>query len=224
MFPRGEAGEGFATGPALLVVVVFGFRDFFGTLVGSGAETRLFDFVFFAAFLIDFPAAFFTAGFLAAFFAFLTTALLFLARFFDAAALVDRARGGLRAFFAFFFPEVFFLGVATTNSFMAQTGLLGLISGGALPRCFRQQPEHRENQRFSFKIVFCGFARGAIDLFPHLRQPCKAGQVRVGIGVVGTQAFAHPAIDAVDERRKCYPVAAAECVAERMKFARIDPR
>src|SRR5216684_1530927 len=220
MFPRGEAGAGFAAGPALLAVMVFGFRDFFGTLVGSGAETRCFDFVFFAAFLTDFLAAFFTAGFLAAFFAaffaFLATALLFLARFFDAAALVDRARGGLRAFFAFFFPEVFFLGVATTNSFMAQTGLLGLISGGALPRCFRQQPEHRENQRFSFKIVFCGFARGAIDLFPHLRQPCKAGQVRVG--VVSAQACAHPAIDAVDEHRKCYPVAAAECVAERMKF------
>src|SRR5260370_1304805 len=199
MFPRGEAGAGFAAGPVLLAVASgFGFSDFFGDLVGSGAETRLFDFVFFAAFLTDFLAAFFTAGFLAAFFAFLATALLFLARFFDAAALVDRARGGLRAFFAFF-PEVFFLRVATTNSFTAQTGLLGLISGGALPRCFRKQPEHRENQWFSFKIVFCGFARGAIDLFPHLRQPCKVGQVRVGIGVVGTQAFAHPAIDPVDE-------------------------
>jgi hypothetical protein len=105
-------------------------------LVGLGAETRFFVFVFFAAFLTDFRAAFFVAGFLAALFAFFTTRLLFLARFFDA-ALADRARGGLRAFFAFF-PEVFFLGVATTNSFMAQTGLLGLISGGALPRCFRQ--------------------------------------------------------------------------------------
>jgi hypothetical protein len=117
-------------------VAVFGFRNFFGNLIGSGAETCCFDFVFFAAFLTDFLAAFFAAGFLAAFFAFLTTRLLLLVRFFDA-ALADRARGGLRAFFAFF-PEVFFLGVATTNSFMAQTGLLGLISGGALPRRVRQ--------------------------------------------------------------------------------------
>src|ERR1700726_432865 len=87
----------------------------------------------------------------------------------------------------------------------------------------REQPEHRENQRFSLEIVFCGVARGAVDLFPHLRQPCKAGQVRVGIGVVGTQALAYPAIDAVDEGRKRHPVAAAERVTKGMKFARIDP-
>jgi hypothetical protein len=140
MFPRDEAGTGFAAAAVLLAVAVFGFRDFFGTLVGLGVEACFFDFVFFAAFLTDFLAAFLVAGFLAAFFgaffAFLTTRLLFLARFFDA-ALVDRPRGGVRAFFAFF-PEVFFLGVATTNSFMALTGLLGLISGGALPRCVRQ--------------------------------------------------------------------------------------
>src|ERR1700716_2620353 len=224
MFPRGEAGAGFAAGAALLVAaLVFGFPDVFGTLVCLGAETRFFDFVFFAAFLTDFLPAFFVAGFFAALFAFPTTRLLFLARFFDAAALVVRARGDLRTFFAFF-PEVFFLGVATTNSFMAQTGLLGLIIGGALPHRFREEPENGENQRFSFKIVFCGVTRGANDLFPHLRQPCKAGQVRVGIGVVGTQAFAHPAIHAVDERRECHPVAAAERVAEGVKFARIDPR
>src|SRR5260370_38278704 len=138
MFPRGEAGAGFAVGPVLLAVAsVFRFSDFFGNLVGSEAELCCFDFVLLAAFLADFPAAFFAAGLFAAFFAFLTAALLFSARFFGAAG-VDRARGGLRAFFAFFFPEVFFLRVATTNSFMAQTGLLGLISGGALPRCFRQ--------------------------------------------------------------------------------------
>ena len=58
-------------------------------------------------------------------------------------------------------------------------------SAERLPRCLRKQPEHRENQRFSFKIVGFGVARGAVDLFPHLRQPCKAGKVRVGIGVVG---------------------------------------
>jgi hypothetical protein len=119
MFPRGEAGAGFAAGPALLVVTsVFGFPDFFGTLVCLGVETGFFDFVFFAAFLTDFLAAFFVAGFFAGCFAFLTTRLLFLALFFDAAALVVRARGDLRRFFAFF-PEVFFLGAATTNSFRA---------------------------------------------------------------------------------------------------------
>ena len=55
-----------------------------------------------------------------------------------AVPLVPPAQAGdLPTFFAFFL-EVFFLGVATTNSFMAQTGLLGLIIGGALPRCFRK--------------------------------------------------------------------------------------
>jgi len=126
---------GFAAAAVLLAVAVFGFSDFFSALVGLGAEARCFDFGFFAAFLTDFLAAFFAAGFLATFLAFLTTRLLFLARFFDA-TLADRARGGLRALFAFF-PEVFFLGVATTIP-LAQTGLLGLISGGALPRCVRQ--------------------------------------------------------------------------------------
>src|ERR1700716_787319 len=166
---RGEAGAGFAAGAALLVVVsVSGFPDFFGTLVGSGAETRFFDFACFEDFLPDVLAAFFAtgffAGFMAAFLACLTTRLLFLTRFFDAAALVVRARGDLRTFFAFL-PDGFFLGVATTNSFMAQTEFSGLIVGGALPRGFREQPEHREDQRFPLEIIFCGFARGAIDLF-----------------------------------------------------------
>src|SRR5882757_4195359 len=88
----------------------------------------------------------------------------------------------------------------------------------------REKPEHRENQRFSLEIVFCGVARGAVDLFPYLRQPCKAGKVGIGVGVVEAQSLAHPAIDAVDECRERYPVAAAECIAERMKFARVDLR
>jgi hypothetical protein len=140
VFPRDEAGTGFAAGPDLLVVAsAFGLPDFFATLVGLRTEFRFFDFV--ADFLTDFLATFFVAGFFAApfaaFFVFLTTPLLFLERFFDAAAFVVRARGDLRTFFAFF-PETFFLGVATTNSSMAQTGLLGWIIGGALPRCFRK--------------------------------------------------------------------------------------
>src|SRR3979411_1502068 len=101
MFPRSEVGAGCAAGPALLVVAwVFGFPDFFGTLVCSGIETRLFDFAFLAVFLTDLLAGFFAAGFFAAFFAaffaFLTTRLLFLARFFDAAALVVLPPGDLR--------------------------------------------------------------------------------------------------------------------------------
>src|SRR5258705_12939138 len=172
MFARGEAGAGFAAGPALPVVAsVFGFTGFFATGVGSGAEARFVDFVFLAVCLNDFLAVFFAVGFFAAFFAaffaFLTTRLLFLARFFDAAALVVRARGDdLRTFFAFFPEGFFFLGVATTNSFMARTGLFGLISGGALPRWFRKKSEYRENQRFSFKNVFCCVPRGAIVFFP----------------------------------------------------------
>jgi hypothetical protein len=120
----------------VLLIVVFGFRDFFGALGCVGAEPCGFDFAFFAGFLIDFLAAFFVTGFFAVFLRPLTAGLLFLARFFDAAALVVRARGDLPTLFAFL-PEVFFLGVATTNSFMAQTGLSGLIIGAALPRYFR---------------------------------------------------------------------------------------
>jgi hypothetical protein len=52
-----------------------------------------------------------------------------LPRFF-VAFLAERARDEARAFFAFGFPTVFFLGVATTNSLMAQTRLSGLIPGG----------------------------------------------------------------------------------------------
>src|SRR5207244_10919725 len=85
------------------------------------------------------------------------------------------------------------------------TRLSGLLSGGALPRRFREHPEHRENQRFSLQIIGFGVARGADDLFPYLSQPCKAGQIRVG--VVGAQLFSDPAIDAVDESRQRHPVA-----------------
>ena len=73
-------------------------------------------------------------------------------------------------------------------------------SSRRLARRFRKQPEHRENQRFPLEIIGFGVACGAIDLFPHLRQPCKAGKVRVGIGVVAVQAFADPALDALTQR------------------------
>src|ERR1700738_1761670 len=204
-----------AAGLAMANAVAFGFAGFFGTLAGAPAGACVF---FVADVLADFLAAFFVAGFFKVFFAaflaglaFLTTRLAFLARFFAAAAFAVRTRGDLRTFFAFL-REVFFLGVATTNSFMAQPEFSGLIVGGALPRCFREQPEHREDQRFPLEIIFCGFARGAIDLFPHLRQPCKAGQVRVGVGAAET--LADPAVDTVHKGRKRHAVAAAQRVAE----------
>ena len=72
-------------------------------------------------FFADFGADFFAAGFFAAFFTFLAVdffvffATTFLARFFAAALAV--------ATFAFFFFEGFFL-VATTNSFVTQSGII----------------------------------------------------------------------------------------------------
>ena len=53
-----------------------------------------------------------------------------------------------------------------------------------LARRFRKQRKHRENQRLSLEIVIGGIARRADDLFPYLRQPCKARQVRVGIALI----------------------------------------
>ncbi len=104
-----------------VVAAVFGCSDFFGTFDCLATGTGVFAFAVSANFLTDFfltdfLAAFFATGFFAAFLAFFTAGLLFLARFFDATALVARARADLGAFFAFF-PEVFLLGVATTNSF-----------------------------------------------------------------------------------------------------------
>src|SRR5260370_21840833 len=96
MFPRGDAGADSVARLALLVVApVFGCRDFFGALGCVGVEPRVFDFAFFAGFLTDFLAAFFVTGFFAVFLPLLTTRLLFLARFFDAAASVVRASGDL---------------------------------------------------------------------------------------------------------------------------------
>src|SRR5882724_5022719 len=119
---------------------------FSATLVSSAVATGLFglpfdDFLvgvldgflgaFFAAVLFSAFFAFFLAGFFSVFFAFFTGGLPVLARFFDASALAVRALGDLRAFFAPRFLAVFFLAVATTISFIAQTRLSGIIAGGA---------------------------------------------------------------------------------------------
>src|SRR3954469_3503953 len=93
----------------------------------------------------------------------------------------------------------------------------------ALPRRFCKQPEHRKNQWLSLKIIGFGLARGAADLFPHLRKPRKAGKIGVGVGV-GADPLADPAIDAVDESTEHRAVTAAQGVAECMQLARIDAR
>jgi hypothetical protein len=49
-----------------------------------------------------------------------------LTRFFEAAALLARPPEALRAFFVVGLLEAFFLGFATTISFIAQTGLPGM--------------------------------------------------------------------------------------------------
>jgi hypothetical protein len=114
----GAAGEGFAT-----------------TLALAGVELRLFDFIFFAAFFAGFLGTFFAAAvfltvflavflavlfaaFFAVFLAFFAPRLLTFARFFTADAFAVLVRADLPAFFAPRFLTVFFLGVATTNSFM----------------------------------------------------------------------------------------------------------
>src|SRR4051812_26407259 len=93
----------------------------------------------------------------------------------------------------------------------------------ALAHGFRQHPEHRENQRLSFKIIVLGVACDAADLFPHLRQSCKAGKTCICLAWVRPQLLGHPAFETVDEGRENRTIVAAECVAERVEFARIHP-
>src|ERR1700716_2242679 len=155
MLPRGEAAAGFAVATAFFLAMgAFGFASVFLRAISCfGAETGVF--------------------------AFFTAALLFFARFFDAAVLAARCD----TFLVFFFFEGFFLATTIPNN--SSTGIDGIApETERLPRRFRKHPEHRENQRFSLEIVLCGVARGAGDLFPHLRQPCKARQGRVCLGVV----------------------------------------
>jgi hypothetical protein len=105
---------GFALLPAeVLRAAAFVFR---------GPESRLsdfFDLAFFGDLFADLRELFFAGGFLlAAFLAFFTTRLpVFFARFFDADALAT-VRRFLRTFFVLRFLTAFFLGAATTISFM----------------------------------------------------------------------------------------------------------
>src|SRR6185437_14568133 len=161
---------------------------------------------FLTAFLFVFLTAFFTV-FVVIFLTFPVARLLLRLRFLATEALKARFFFVPR-FFDVLFLEVFLAGVATTISFIVQMDLPGNEPGGRdLLHGFRKQAKYRENQGFSFQIVGFGIARGAVDLFPYLCKPCKAGQVRIGV-VVGPQPLTDPAIDTVDERRQRAAVAA----------------
>ncbi|MEO6779817.1 MAG: hypothetical protein ABI407_02175, partial [Bradyrhizobium sp.] len=104
------------------------FTVFLTTLVCGGVAPDLLALGFFDRFLAGFPAALFAA--LPVFFAaFLTACLPVWARFFAAEAWL--ARRDLRTFFAVRFVGVFFLAVATPNSFVAQIDLSGRTIRGA---------------------------------------------------------------------------------------------
>src|SRR5882757_413607 len=113
--------------------------------------------VFFAVFL---------ALFVAAFLAFFTKRLLVLARVFDAAALAVRALGDLRAFFAPRFLAVFFLAVATTISFIAQTRLSGIIAGGVYRVASASSPNTEKTSGFRSRL-YSAVSRAARLIFSH---------------------------------------------------------
>jgi hypothetical protein len=101
-----------------LVLLTDFFAGFLAALFATAAFLTVFLVVFLAAFFTVFFAVFFEGFFevfLAAFFA---PRLLVFARFFTADTFAVVARVDLPAFFAPRFLTVFFLGVATTNSFM----------------------------------------------------------------------------------------------------------
>src|SRR6267154_1826729 len=140
---------------------------FSATLVSFAVAMGLFDLAFddFVDGVLDgflgafFAAVFFTACFavfLAAFFtvflAFFTERLLVLARVFDAAALAVRALGDLRAFFAPRVLAVFFLAVATTISFIAQTRLSGIIAGGVYRVASASSPNTEKTSGFRSRL------------------------------------------------------------------------
>src|SRR6266851_2552805 len=110
MLPREEAAAGLALATGFSVAMaVFVFAPVVLTALSCfGAETGFFGFAFFAGFPNGFLAVFFAAVVFAVFFDFFAATLVFLARFFEAAALAAET------FFAFFFFEGFFR--ATTNS------------------------------------------------------------------------------------------------------------
>jgi hypothetical protein len=98
----------------------------------SGAELRFVDFAFFAGFFDDLLAVFFVVVFFAgvvrfaaflAFFAFFGARVAFFARFFEADVLA--LRFDLPACLRPFFLAIFFLALATPNSFYCSNQIVG---------------------------------------------------------------------------------------------------
>jgi hypothetical protein len=132
------------------VVAGFDFASFTATdRVRFGGAADFLDFAFLTAFFAGFFEVFFATRFFVFFAALFRVEELL---FFERVLVVDLAV--LRVFFAFFFFEAVFL-AATTNSSNRSIKLPGgCYSAERLLRSLRKQPEHRENQRFSFQVVF----------------------------------------------------------------------
>ena len=82
--------------------------------------------------------------------------------------------------------------------------------------------EHRKNQRFAFQVEFLGFADGAADLFPHLGEPRKTGQI--GLRSVASQLSRHPALQRIGERQQRGAIIAHQRIANAVQGLRIELR
>src|SRR5438132_5028698 len=102
-------------------------------------------------------------------------------------------------------------------------GLKTKAAIGGSPCRVSEQAKYRKSQWFPLQIIGFGLARGAVELFPYLRQPRKTGQVGVRIAV-GAQPLRDPAIDTVHERPERDPITESKRIAQRMQLARIYSR
>ena len=91
-----------------------------------------------------------------------------------------------------------------------------------LAGCVGEHSKHRKNQRLSLKIEGFDLAGGTVDLFPYLGKPRKTGQILLGAGFA--QMRGQPSIDGIDEGTQADAVIQSQCIAERMKRARVDAR
>src|SRR6266851_4863617 len=79
----------------------------------------------------------------------------------------------------------------------------------------RQCAEYRENERFALEVVGLNIARGAIDLFPGIRDPCH---LRFGVGNLA-KSRRQPTVDQVHEGFQRLRIVAADGFAESMQRA-----
>src|SRR6266571_9267947 len=89
---------------------------------------------------------------------------------------------------------------------------------GSAARGFGEQAECREKQRLSLEIERFDLVGGAVELFPHLRNPCKASRAFGLDQKPAAEPIAH-GIEAGFERGS---IGAPERVAERMHGRRIE--